>query len=229
MAPTLKIHAGLAPGPCLPALVWAEGIAPPVPSTTLPGPLGALVQRARAEGEGLWPPGRKAGVRALLRHGKYRASGRSKPASEFLLKAALEDRFPPINPPVDVNNFVSLASGLPGTIFDLDRSGETLVLRRGRPGERYVFNTAGQDIDLEDLLLLARPTAEAPEEGEPCGNPVKDSMATKVASDTRRLVAVLYAPRDEPPEALRGWAAEYARLLSLWCGARETGYRLVEP
>jgi DNA/RNA-binding domain of Phe-tRNA-synthetase-like protein len=168
-------------------------------------------------------------VRGLLRHGKYRASGRSKPASEFLLRAAEEDRFPPINPPVDVNNFVSLASGLPGTIFDLDRSGETLVLRRGRPGESYVFNTTGQSIDLEDLLLLARPTTEATEWGEPCGNPVKDRMDTKVSRGTTRLVAVLYAPREEPRETLLSWAAEYARLLSLWCGARETGHRLVEP
>ena len=168
-------------------------------------------------------------MRLMLRHGKYRASGRSKPASEFLWKAALDDRFPPINGPVDVNNHVSLASGLPGTIFDTDLSGERLILRRGRPGERYVFNHAGQDIDLQDLLLLARATPGAPEGGEPCGNPVKDAMITKIHPGTTRVVAVLYAPRDEPPANLERWAAEFARLLADWCQARETGYRVVTP
>jgi DNA/RNA-binding domain of Phe-tRNA-synthetase-like protein len=165
----------------------------------------------------------------MLRHGKYRASGRAKPASEFLLKAALDGRFPPINPAVDANNHVSLSSGLPGTIFDMARSGETLILRRGMPGERYVFNQAGQEIELEDLLLLARPTPEAPDLGEPCGNPVKDSMGTKIHEGTRRVVAVLYAPRDEPQESLGSWASEFARLLASWCGATETGWQVVEP
>jgi DNA/RNA-binding domain of Phe-tRNA-synthetase-like protein len=158
-----------------------------------------------------------------LRHGKYKPSGRAKPASEFLLKAASRGDFPVINPPVDANNAVSLESGLPGSIFDTALSGEELVLRRGRPDERYVFNPTGQEIDLTDLLLVARDGSGG---SAPCGNPVKDSMATKIRPETRRLVAVLYAPFDEPVERLEGWARRYEELLADWCGARQTGYEI---
>src|SRR5436309_294671 len=47
-------------------------------------------------------------VRALLRHGGFKPTGRSKPASEFLLNAAREGRLMPINFLVDVCNAVSL-------------------------------------------------------------------------------------------------------------------------
>src|SRR5262249_38060468 len=46
-------------------------------------------------------------VRALLRHDGFRPAGRSKPASEYLVKAAAEGRLASINPAVDVCNAVS--------------------------------------------------------------------------------------------------------------------------
>lgn len=229
MAATLSVHPSLSPCPCIPALVWAEGIISPKPSDALPAPLAELVERARDAGEALWPPERKAQVRAMLRYGKYRPSGRSRPASEFLLKAALDGRFPCINPAVEANNYISLATGLPGSIFDTEKSGETMILRRGLPQERYVFNPAGQEIDLEDLLLVARPTSDSSELGVPCGNPVKDSMGTKIGESTSRVLAVLYAPRAEPIAAVEELAAEFARLLGDWCGTGETGHRVVVP
>lgn len=226
MTPILRIDASLEPCPCRPALIWAEEITVPAPSDALPAPLAELVRRAAEAGEAFWAPDIKGRVRQMLRHGKYKPNGRAKPASEFLLKAAGRGDFPAINPPVDSNNAVSLESGLPGSIFDMALSGERLVLRRGRPGERYVFNPTGQQIDLTDLLLVARDM-----EGDttPCGNPVKDSMATKIQPDTRHLVAVLYAPIDEPVARLEGWALRYEELLADWCGAQQTGHRLIEP
>lgn len=226
MPPLLRIHESLVPCPCLPALVWAEDIAPAAAAAELRPGLAVLVERAVAGGEALWPKGVKERVRDMLRHGRYKPAGRGKPASEFLLGAAARGDFPALHPAVDANNAVSLESGFPGTIFDLDRSGEKLVLRRGAPGERYVFNRAGQEIDLQDLLLVARETAAG---SEPCGNPVKDSMATKIQDDTRRVVAVLYAPPDEPPASVERWAGRYAELLREWCRARETGFCLVSP
>ena len=115
---------------------------------------------------------------------------------------------------------------MPGSIFDTALCGERLLLRRGRAGERYVFNPTGQEIDLTDLLLVAR---ESSGDSAPCGNPVTDSMATKIQPDPRRLVAVLYAPFDEPVERLEGWARRYEELLTDWCGARQTGYELLDP
>src|SRR5947209_2406692 len=49
-------------------------------------------------------------VRTTLRHGGFRPAGRSKPASEYLLKAAADGRLEPINAAVDVCNAVSLHS-----------------------------------------------------------------------------------------------------------------------
>ncbi|MBK8012208.1 MAG: hypothetical protein IPK13_12740 [Deltaproteobacteria bacterium] len=134
-------------------------------------------------------------VRGVLRFGKYKPTGRGKPASEYLAKAALENRFPQINNLVDVNNLVSLESGLPISMVDVGRAEtDSFCLRRGLPGEAYVFNTSGQSIDLEDLLLLACLPSD-----RPCANPVKDSMSTKVAPTTDRVLAVVYAsPVDLP-------------------------------
>ena len=55
-------------------------------------------------------------VRDLLRAGGFKPTGRSKPASEYLLKAVEEGRLTPINMAVDVCNAVSLHSGLPITV-----------------------------------------------------------------------------------------------------------------
>src|SRR6185369_7766563 len=51
-------------------------------------------------------------VRALLRHGGFKPTGRSKPASEYLLKAVREGMLVSINLAVDICNVVSLHSGL---------------------------------------------------------------------------------------------------------------------
>src|SRR5580658_9891691 len=52
-------------------------------------------------------------VRQLLRHGGFKPTGRSKPASEYLLKAVREGLLSSINLAVDACNAASLHSGLP--------------------------------------------------------------------------------------------------------------------
>ena len=205
------------------ALIWANEIDPPSATTATPAFLRELLVEVMSTGESFVPEEVRRRVRLLLRHGKYRPSGRGKPASEFLLRAALGDTFPLINGPVDVNNAISLRSGLPGSLFDADLTGPELLVRRGRVGEAYVFNPSGQTIDLEDLLLVCRRTADG---WEPCGNPVKDSMATKIGETTRSILAVLYAPADEPEDAVAGWAERYAELLATHCGAAESGFEV---
>jgi len=219
----LESDPSLTPSPVLPALIWAEGIDPPAPTEGTPEALAELLARVRSAGEAFVPQEMRRRVRGTLRHGVYKPSGRGKPASEFLLRAALSDAFPRVNRPVDVNNLVSLESGLPGSIFDAALSGRRLLIRRGAPGESYVFNPSGQSIDLQDLLLVCRFTDGA---WEPCGNPVKDSMETKIRPETRDVVAVLYAPADEPVESVERWAGRYAELLVRHCGAERVGRRV---
>ena len=219
----LESAPSLVPLPVVPALIWAEEIESPAPTETMSDVLGNLLQRVQLDGEEFVPSEMRQRVRKMLRHGKYKPSGRGKPASEFLLREALAESFPLVNAPVDMNNIVSLESGLPGSIFDATVSGRYLLLRRGAPGESYAFNPSGQSIDLQDLLLVCRRVGDV---WEPCGNPVKDSMATKIRPETRGVVAVLYAPADEPLQSVERWAARYAELLEHFCGADRVGYRI---
>jgi DNA/RNA-binding domain of Phe-tRNA-synthetase-like protein len=220
--PTLSIDSSLDPCPVRTALVWGAGM-PGCPSSQgIPGFLQQVLDRVKA-GEDLVSAERKAAVRDMLRHGEYKPSGRGKPASEYLMAAARAGDFPLVNCPVDVNNAVSLQWGYPASVFDAAKCGTDLLVRRGAPGESYRFNTAGQVIDLCDLLCLCRQVDGA---WVPCGNPVKDSMDTKTSAATTEVIAVLFAPPDEDARHLRDAAERFRDLLASHCGATETGIEL---
>src|SRR5262249_36764943 len=124
-------------------------------------------------------------VRGLLRHGGFKPTGRSKPASEYLLKAVREGLLSPINAAVDVCNVVSLHSGLPISVVDLDRAREPFRVGVAAPGASYVFNASGQTIDLSGLLCLF-------DADGPCGSAVKDAQRTKTGPDTRRTLSLVW-------------------------------------
>lgn len=221
----LQMDAGVLGATCRPAVVWAAGIDPPLPSEAMSAFLEPLLERVIRAGEAFIAPERHQRVRKMLRHGKYHPSGRGKPSSEYLLRAALEQAFPSVTPPVDVTNAISLESGLPASIFDAALTGSKLQMRHGHPGETFVFNNAGQSIDLEDLLLVCRRQSD---DWVPCGNPVKDAMATKISSRTTDVVAVLYVPADEPLSVGERWASAFSSLLAEFCHADSSGYHVVE-
>lgn len=166
---------------------------------------------------------RKAAVRDMLRWGSYKPTGRGKPASEYLLNAAIEGSFPRINNVVDINNFVSVESLLPISLVDLDRAGTTSFrIRRGREGEEYVFNHSGQILALRDLLLAATLPANIP-----CATPIKDCQTTKTHEGTRQVLGLIYAPASLATDALRA-ATRMAELLRTHCGG-EAEAGLVRP
>lgn len=149
------------------------------------------LQRCVAAGEALISPSRKKAVRDMLRHGSYKPAGRAKPSSEYLLQAMLEGDFPRVNYFVDAANLVSLSTGYPISIIDVDKAGCDLLLKRGKSGDAYIFNAGGQEIDVTDLLCVYR---KAGTDWLPTANPVRDSMATKIFEGARNLLAVIYAP-----------------------------------
>jgi len=77
-------------------------------------------------------------IRQLLRHGGFKPAGRSKPASEYLVAAHAEARFPRINAAVDACNVASLWSGLPISLIDLDRVVGALSIQVCPAGTNYV-------------------------------------------------------------------------------------------
>jgi DNA/RNA-binding domain of Phe-tRNA-synthetase-like protein len=133
----------------------------------------------------------RADVRALLRHGGYKPSGRGKPASEFLVRAAAEGSLGSINLAVDLCNAVSLASGLPVSVVDLDLAAPPLHVGIAPADTSYVFNASGQEIRLTGLLCLH-------DAAGPCANAVKDSQRTKTHAGTRRTMCLVWGTRTRP-------------------------------
>jgi DNA/RNA-binding domain of Phe-tRNA-synthetase-like protein len=153
--------------------------------------LGALIAERQAD----LPPDleqRRKECRDILRNGRYKPVGRGKPASEYLLRSAREGTFPRIRGLVDAINLVSLETLMPISLWDVDRAPDrTLVFRLGEPGQRYVFNPAGHEMDLQDLVCGGTVSDGV---WTPSVNPVKDSMATKTNEETTEVAAVIYAP-----------------------------------
>jgi len=152
---------------------------------------------------------RKA-VRNLLRQAGFQPTGRSKPSSEYLLKAAAEKSLASINLAVDVGNIVSLHSGLPISVVDLARGREPWTVALAPAGAEYVFNASGQVIQLAGLMCLH-------DADGPCANAVKDAQRTKTTPDTQRTLTVIWGTTAFPTRAAE--AERWARDLLEYTGA----------
>ncbi|SEM33562.1 B3/B4 domain-containing protein (DNA/RNA-binding domain of Phe-tRNA-synthetase) [Stigmatella aurantiaca] len=165
-------------------------------TTTLPAPLSALpspdwltaLLKAQAQAPLASDDAVRGAVRDVLRHGGYKPTGRGKPASEYLVRAAGDGTLGTINAAVDACNAVSLHSGLPISVVDLDRARAPFRVGIAPEGAQYVFNASGQTIELSGLLCLF--DAEGP-----CSNAVKDAQRTKTSPDTRRTLTVLWGAK----------------------------------
>ncbi len=127
----------------------------------------------------------RADVRDLLRHGGYKPTGRGKPASEYLVRAAGEGKLGSINVPVDACNAVSLHSGLPISVVDLDLAVAPFRVGIAAEDAVYVFNASGQELRAGGLLCLH-------DADGPCANAVKDSQRTKTHPATTRTLSLIW-------------------------------------
>jgi DNA/RNA-binding domain of Phe-tRNA-synthetase-like protein len=182
--------------------------------TTFPHPVGdmapgddlrALLASAEAAAPLRADDAVRAAVRDLLRHGGYKPTGRGKPSAEYLVRAVTDGALGSINVAVDACNAVSLHSGLPISVVDLDRAQAPLSIAIAGLGARYVFNASGQEIDLGGLVCLC--DAEGP-----CANGVKDAHRTKTHAGTTRTLSVVWGTRALPGRAAEA-AAWYRRIL----------------
>ncbi len=124
-------------------------------------------------------------VRAMLRHGGFKPAGRSKPASEYLVRAVSDGSLGSINAAVDACNIVSLHSGLPISVVDLAKASPPFRIAIAPAGSSYVFNSAGQVIDIAGLVCLCDAQG-------PTGNAVKDAQRTKTDAATTRTLSVIW-------------------------------------
>lgn len=159
-------------------------------------------------------------VRDMLRNGSYKPTGRGKPASEYLLKTARKGDFPRINTVVDINNYLSMKYLVPISLWDLNRAGGTdYRFKLGGESDSFVFNSTGQEIDLQDLVC-----GYVKREGDwvPIVNPIKDSMLTKTTDETQNIGVAAYYPADADREHLNQLMNEFWELLVLAGGKTET-------
>jgi DNA/RNA-binding domain of Phe-tRNA-synthetase-like protein len=133
------------------------------------------------------PPSSLPAVQAA--RGAYKHLGkdpaRYRPAAEALLRRARQGKeVSPIDPVVDVNNMVSLDSGVSIGSYDAARLRPPYVCRGGSAGERYAGIGRGE-LNLAGLPLLA--------DGQgPFGCPTRDSERTAVGPETHSVLMVFY-------------------------------------
>ncbi|HKJ45063.1 MAG TPA: phenylalanine--tRNA ligase beta subunit-related protein [Balneolales bacterium] len=145
--------------------------------------------------------------RNMLRNGDYKPTGRGKPASEYLLRAAQEGNFPRINTVVDINNYISLRYMVPISLWDLDSAASTqYIFRLGKENENFIFNESEQKIELKDLVTGYKVDRY---KEIPIINPIKDSLKTKTTTSTRNIGAAIYYP-------LKAGTKDYLREEVIW-------------
>lgn len=162
-------------------------------TTTFPRPLGEIPSPGwlleALELEAAVPIERdenlRLAVRDMLRHWGHKPAGRGKPASEYLVRAVTQGALSSINVAVDACNAVSLHSGFPIAMVDLDRARPPFSVSPGLPEESYVFNVSGQEMALKGLVCLR-------DAHGPCANPVKDAQRTKTDESTTRTLTVVW-------------------------------------
>ena len=124
--------------------------------------------------------GSRAAYKAFGRNpGRYRVS------SEALIRRVRRgDKLYHVNSVVDVNNLISIESGLSVGSYDLADIHGTVTLRKAEKGEGYAG--IGKDfLDLENLLVLA-------DDDGAFGSSMSDSTRAMVTKKTKDVLVVIY-------------------------------------
>ena len=128
-------------------------------------------------------PGVKGSREAYKAFG--RNPGRYRVSSEALLRRVRRgDELYHVNSVVDVNNLISVESGLSVGSYDLAHIHGAITLRKAEKGEGYTG--IGKDfLDLENLLVLA-------DDDGIFGSSMSDSTRAMVTTDTKDVLVVIY-------------------------------------
>lgn len=119
-----------------------------------------------------------------------RNPGRYRVSSEALIRRIKRgDELYHINSVVDVNNLISIESGLSVGSYDLDHINGDIILRKAENKEGY--NGIGKDfLDMENMLVLAD------NEGI-FGSSMSDSTRAMVTMNTKDVMVVIYCFEDD--------------------------------
>ena len=157
--------------------------------------------------------GSRAAYKAFGRNpGRYRVS------SEALIRRLRRgDELYHINSVVDVNNLISVESGLSVGSYDLDKVGGAITLRRAVAGEGYT-GIGKEFIDMENMLVLAD------REGI-FGSSMSDSTRAMVTEGTKNVLTAIYCFEDDID--LESLLARAADAFTRFAGVRDIETRTV--
>ena len=148
-----------------------------------------------------------------------RNPGRYRVSSEALLRRVRrEDELYHVNSVVDVNNLISVKSGLSVGSYDLEKITGDIVFRKAEAGEGY--SGIGKDfLDMENMLVLA--------DGEGIfGSSMSDSTRAMVTEETTRVFVVIYCfEKDIDLEKLLNESKEY---FEKYAGASEAVTKVLD-
>ena len=150
-----------------------------------------VAPRVREEIEGkAWDeiPGIKGSRIAYKAFG--RNPGRYRVSSEALLRRVKRgDELYHINTVVDVNNLISIESGLSVGSYDLDCIDGAITLKKAVEGEGY--QGIGKDfIDMENMLVLS-------DDAGIFGSSMSDSTRAMVTDKTKNVLVIIYCFEDD--------------------------------
>lgn len=170
------------------------------------------------------PPAQVPAVAAARQ--AYKALGkdpaRYRPAAEALLRRVKQGKgVPRVNAIVDINNLLSLETGISIGAYDVDKIAPPIVARPGEDGDSYEGIGRGP-LNLAGLPLLADASG-------PFGCPTSDSERSAVTSDTHRLAMVLFAFGEHAPGEASDAVRRAVVLLERHAGARDVETALLGP
>lgn len=152
--------------------------------------------------------GSRAAYKAFGRNpGRYRVS------SEALIRRVRRgDALYRINSVVDVNNLISVKSGLSVGSYDLDRIHGSVTLRKAVQGEGYTG--IGKDfLDMENMLVLA-------DDDGIFGSSMSDSTRAMVTENAKSILVVIYC--FESGIDLQALLADTAAAFERFAGVKNT-------
>lgn len=146
----------------------------------------------------------------------YKAFGkdpaRYRPAAEALTRRVLQGKgLYHVNNVVDVNNLISVKSGLSIGTYTYETINGTITFRRANAGESYQGIGRG-DLNLEGLPVFS-------DDLGPFGCPTSDSERTMVKEGEHEILMVLIC--FDPTLDLSAWLDETQTLLKDHCGAHD--------
>ena len=128
--------------------------------------------------------GSRAAYKAFGRNpGRYRVSSES-----LLRRVRREDELYQIHSVVDVNNLVSVTSGLSVGSYDLSHINGDIVLRKAESGEGYE-GIGKEFLDMENMLVLA-------DDDGIFGSSMSDSTRAMVEESATDILVVIYCFED---------------------------------